>query len=242
MRPCRVQDLPAAARQCIPVAGPVSIRRDGAGRVTLTCPTPGAGIRFLTNPIDPQSDPTESGKLYDGPFPFLQGRVQAVATGPGLISGAVFEESFPRLVDRTNWKVVFADSEHPGEGEAVNAIDGDPDTYWHTKWGPGAAKHPHEIRIDLGDTLELEGFTYLPRQNSRNGRIARYEVHVGLDKKTWSGPVHQGVFPDTARLQKVLFAKPVRARYLRLVAKSEVRGRLWTSVAEIGVLAVKKVK
>ena len=183
-----------------------------------------------------------AGKLYDGPFQILEGRIQAVASGPGLISGAVFEESFRLLVDRSKWRVVFADSEHPGEGKAVHAIDGDPDTYWHTQWGPGEPKHPHEIRIDLGEILELEGITYLPRQGSRNGRVAGYEVHVSPDNKTWNGPVHQGVFPDTARLQKVLFAKPVRARYLRLVAKSEVRGRAWTSAAEIGVLGAKKLK
>jgi beta-galactosidase len=83
-------------------------------------------------------------------------------------------------IPRAAWQVVFADSEELGgdDGNAGNAIDGDPQTFWHTQWQSAKPAHPHRIVIDLGAELELSRMTYLPRQDSPNGRIARFRVYV----------------------------------------------------------------
>ncbi len=224
--------LPEAARKIMPVAPPVRIRRGNDGHVTLACDHPYAQIRYTAD----GSDPLTHGMVYSGSFVFGDGgTVKAVAIGNGLVPGPV-----SLLIPRDRMKVVFADSEHPGEGEARKAIDGNPNTYWHTQWGAGEPKHPHELQIDLGATYELAGFTYLPRQDSSHGRIADYDLYVSRDAKTWGSPVNSGSFPDHPELQRVRFEVPVAARYLRLIAKSEVAGNAWTSVAELDVIATRR--
>jgi signal transduction histidine kinase len=88
-------------------------------------------------------------------------------------------------MDSKDWKIVYADSEeHEREdGAAGNAIDGRPDTYWHTQWSGSAPGHPHHLILDLGATKAVSGFRYLPRQGSGTpgGRIRDYRVFVGDD-------------------------------------------------------------
>jgi beta-galactosidase len=76
--------------------------------------------------------------------------------------------------------VVFADSEELGgdDGNAGNALDGDPATFWHTEWASAQPKHPHRLVIDLGSERELAALRYLARQDSPNGRLAQVRVYV----------------------------------------------------------------
>jgi beta-galactosidase len=238
LSPSRVADGEVLTPEPAPIPAAVTIRRDDVGRITLACRTPGAEIRYTTDGGDPSG-----GTVYAAPFPLPDGgTVRAVARDPHLLPGRERRATFPLLVPRPRWKVIHTDSEHPGEGLARHAIDGDPGTCWHTKWGPGEPKHPHEIQIDLGALYELSGVTYLPRQGSRNGRIAGYEIYVSRAGTKWGRPVATGTFRDTAARQTVRFDAPVIARYLRLVATSEVRGRPWTSLAELDVIAVKRLR
>jgi hypothetical protein len=120
--------------------------------------------------------------------------------------------------------------------EAERAIDGNPDTIWHTAFGPGSPAHPHELVLDLQGVHEIRGLTYLPRQDMTNGRIVNYEVYACEDGSHWGPPVATGEWPDTRELQTVVFPQQVRARYIKLVALSEVRGNPFASAAEIDVL------
>jgi len=62
----------------------------------------------------------------------------------------------------------------------VLAIDGNPGTFWHTQWSGAQPGHPHHLAIDLGEGVEMAGFTYLPRQDGRHekGVIGAYEVYA----------------------------------------------------------------
>jgi len=134
--------------------------------------------------------------------------------------------------------LVRVDSEelHGEDGQGENAIDGDPSTFWHTEWHYADPVHPHEIVIDLGYERQVCGFSYLPRQDGcYNGGIAAYELYVSTDDHNWGNPVATGVFPSTRDKQEVSFNARL-ARYVRLVALSEVAGHAWTSAAEIEVM------
>src|SRR5262249_44766347 len=84
------------------------------------------------------------------------------------------------LISNKGWKIVRVSSENTANGKlATSAIDGDPATWWHSKFTGGAAKPPHELVIDLGSEHHIRGFVYLGRQDSSwNGAIKEIEICV----------------------------------------------------------------
>jgi beta-galactosidase len=85
-------------------------------------------------------------------------------------------------IPRQNWRVIYADSEEltGDDGAAANAIDGHADTFWHTEWEANKPAHPHHLVIELGREENIGGFRYVPRQDSPNGRIKNYRIHMSV--------------------------------------------------------------
>jgi len=123
---------------------------------------------------------------------------------------------------------VRTDSENPGY-ECYRAMDGNPQTMWHTQFGDFEPKHPHELIVDLGATYEISGFGYLPRPGASNGTIKDYEFHVSGSNKAFGKPVAKGTFAGGAGEKVVTFAAKVKGRYLKLRALSEQGGKPWAS-------------
>ena len=123
-------------------------------------------------------------------------------------------------------------------GAATNAFDGKSTTLWHTRWSSSAAPLPHEIQINLGATYNLTGFRYLPRQDGKsNGRIGQFEFYVSTDGANWEVPVATGNFTNSATEKQILFSA-VNAKFIRLRARSEANGSIFTSCAELNVLRI----
>ena len=130
-------------------------------------------------------------------------------------------------------QIAFASSQEPDEGDASYLVDGDPSTFWHTMYSITLAKYPHWVDFDSGKEKVIKGFTYLPRQDgSLNGCIKDYEIYASNDNKNWDNPILKGKFEKSAKLQKVMFGKPVKARYVRLRALNEQNGQDFASGAE----------
>ena len=130
-------------------------------------------------------------------------------------------------------QIAFASSQEPDEGDAGYMVDGDPSTFWHTMYSITLAKYPHWGDFDAGKEKIIKGFTYLARQDgSLNGCIKDYEIYVSNDNKNWGNPILKGKFEKTVKLQKVMFGKPVKARYVRLRALNEQNGQDYASGAE----------
>lgn len=139
--------------------------------------------------------------------------------------------------DKSKWRLVSKSDEQVDEGPASTAIDGDPETYWHTQYDPTTPRHPHEIVVDLGEAIEIQGFVALPRQDGGvNGRIKEFEFYTGMEAGNWGAPIAKGTLPNVLSASKIRWDAPVRARYIRLVANSEWNGGPWTSLAELDVL------
>jgi hypothetical protein len=135
-------------------------------------------------------------------------------------------------------KFVKADSEETAgeDGKGANAVDGDPNTLWHTQWQDATPACPHEIVIELTPAATIKGFTYLPRQDdSDHGNIKDYEFYVSADGDNFSQPVAKGTFENSKDLKTVTFA-PKSCRFIKLKALSEANDEVWTSAAEIGVV------
>jgi len=127
---------------------------------------------------------------------------------------------------------VKADSEERGY-PAENAVDGKPDTIWHTPFQGDVLKFPHELCIQYTGAIEVKGLRYLPRQDVANAYVADYEVYAGKNGKDWGRPVARGTFKPGKDMQEIRFDKPVRAKWLRFVAKTGQGGDNFAAVAEI---------
>ncbi|MEG0143416.1 MAG: glycoside hydrolase family 2 TIM barrel-domain containing protein [Akkermansia sp.] len=144
------------------------------------------------------------------------------------------------MITRTDtYTVKNVSSQELGDGDAEKALDNDPGTIWHSEYNKTVTKHPHTLDIDLGKMQSFSGMTYLPRQNGgNNGMVAKYSIGISKNGKTWT-TVAEGNFPNSHDLQKVIFAKPVEARYLRFKALSEISGKDYATVAELDIIKTK---
>lgn len=161
----------------------------------------------------------------------LPNLVKVSATGRKMVKDIM--QQMNQNQQNTGLQIAFASSQEPDEGDASYLVDGDPSTIWHTMYSITLAKYPHWVDFDAGKQKVIKGFTYLARQDgSLNGCIKDYEIYVSNDNKNWGEPVAKGSFEKTAKLQKVMFGKPVKARYVRLRALNEQSGQDYASGAE----------
>jgi hypothetical protein len=123
--------------------------------------------------------------------------------------------------------------------DAENAVDGNPNSMWHTPWNEPAPKFPHELVIELPQPEKLAGITCLSRQdNNRNGWVKDYAIYTSADGKNWGAPIVLGALQRSASMQTVKFTQPVTTRYLKFVAVSSFdMSKPFASVAELDVIA-----
>jgi beta-galactosidase len=226
-----VKDLSGVGRLAVPQnrVKPILGSRNPAGLVSLNCATPGAKITYSLD--------GKEWKNYTAPFELISGTMQLKANAEGLLSyeGAiVFTEPAA-----AKWNIT-ASSFEPGEGEPSNAIDENPDTFWHSRWSGNAAKYPHFLVIDFKKPLDIAGVTYTARRDMSNGRIKEYEIYFSNDSEKWGEAAAKGEFRDRSRRpQEVKLAAPVNARYMKIVALSELTGQDYASIAEIDIIPAK---
>jgi galactose oxidase len=135
---------------------------------------------------------------------------------------------------RTGW-IATADSYQAGN-EPGDALDGNTGTFWHSQWDPLVAL-PHMFTVDMGLVNQVNGITYLPRQDAQsNGNIGQYQIWVSMDGTSFN-QVASGTWVDSNSLKTVDFANPSTARFIRLVAVSEAGNRgAWSSIADFNVV------
>jgi len=206
----------------------VTGQRARDGLISLTCPTTGAKIEYSLDGT--------GWRTYAEPFEMKEAGplfVRATAGGALPYRGAISVEPYS---DRAKWRIVSASSFQPNEGEPANAIDNNPDTFWHTRWTPDVPKHPHELVIDLGTSTRISAVIYTDRTGQSNGRVREYELYLSEDGKTWGEPASKGRFGRSVGEHTIQLASPVTARFMRFVALSEVSNQDYASVAELAIV------
>ena len=206
---------------------PISVEHRANGIVTLSTPAKNRTIVYTVNGA-------KRPVAYSQPIDMRKGGTITTwyKETPALKTTMKFDK-----VDIVPLQVVFASSEEPDEGEASQLVDGDESTIWHTMYSITLAKYPHWVDFDASEPKLMKGFTLLPRQDSSYGRIKNYEIYVSNDGKSWGEPVAKGNFENNAELKKVMFDKPVRARYIRLRALNAHYGVDYASAAEFALIA-----
>jgi alpha-L-fucosidase len=141
----------------------------------------------------------------------------------------------PDNLTKTGWRIVSQTA-----GDASRAIDGDPDTLWHTHMATEQAP-PQSFDIDLGSEVRVAAITYLPRQDgTAHGMTDRYRFELSQDGKRWITAA-EGEFSNIRANpveQTIPLKSPINARFLRFTGLRCIE-RNHISAAEIGVIPAK---
>lgn len=246
IRPLKAMNHSSDYRPAFVGEVPLLITRDASGLVSITSAKREDGIYqeiyYKILPKDATDKQLKSIKplRYVGPFNLREGGTVIACnelSNKGVFPATVpvFSQVFDKI-DRVPVTIKFASSVESGEGDAEHLVDGNPDTFWHTMWSVTVANYPHWVDFDCGTVKSLKGFSYLPRQDSRNGNIKQYRIQVSQDGVAWGDPICEGAFENNQKEKSVLFSTPVKARYLRFTALSSQDGQDFATGAEFAVL------
>ena len=227
--PAGAKPTPELGRAAVtPRVKPATASRNRDGHVTLTCATTGAKIRYSIDGA--------AAVDYSTPFELKKpANLVVQAEAPGMMPASI-SIPMPRYQDHRQWRIVSCSSYQEGEGEPIHAIDGNPSTFWHTRWKPDEPKHPHELVIDFGATLRIKAVIYTGREEMENGRVKDYELFGSDDGKSWKPMAKPGRLANSADEQLITLSAVASARYMKFVAKSEAHGKAFASVAELDVI------
>ena len=135
-----------------------------------------------------------------------------------------------------------AGGEGPKSGYISAILDGDKDTFWHSAWSSGNAAPPHWFILDLGNAVEVNKITMLPRQGSGdapNGLIKKFTLsysNSGTEEDDFTKVLEQKELPQGTALHTIEF-EPVTARYLKIYIDESHNN--FASLAEIEVFRTK---
>lgn len=169
------------------------------------------------------------------PRPFLSdGSDAGIDISNILLKGdsMVFTVNIPTTTYQKNTWLVSTDSYESASAYSPGSyvMDNNLSTIWHTPWSSNVTSYPHWLQVNCGKQVSLRGFRYLPRQDMDNGRIKDFDFYTSNDAVTWT-KVASGTFPNSAAPQIVSFAE-TNCRYTKLIAKNEVNGKSFASMAE----------
>jgi alpha-L-fucosidase len=183
-------------------------------------------------------EPTAASPVYQNPLSLPRGgRVRAVAIASGK-AGPPCDVLV--AIDPSSWSVRSCSSEQSDEFSGRRAIDGNRDTFWHTRWTP-AEPHPHQLEIDLGEPLDIGAVTYLPRQDRAvpDGMVEAGEISFSRDGRKWSRPqpFRLGNLVNDPSERTILLDRPLTgARFMRFTSRAGAEGKPYAAAAEIGLL------
>jgi hypothetical protein len=141
------------------------------------------------------------------------------------------------------YKVTVAvNSEERGGEGAVNGyasamIDGDNNTFWHTRWSTGNDPLPATITLDYKIQKAIKGIYIVPRQNNNDQRPKNVEVYTSNDGIAWSligKPLL--VYPAPASRVNYNFPATVSAQFVKIVVLNNYANNVNISIGEINII------
>ena len=100
------------------------------------------------------------------------------------------------------------------EGGADFLIDGNMDTYWHSRWSSPAAELPHWVQVDMGDIFYVNAVEMWRRPGTNND-IKTCILQLGADGTAWTD-IETYSFSEAADKYRIhAFEVPQKARYVR---------------------------
>lgn len=111
-------------------------------------------------------------------------------------------------------------STHPTEGSIEAMLDGNANSYWHTDYSQASEKgttkdHDHYITLTLNNAKTINKLTYLPRQDSANGRITEYSIDIVKADGTTVENYATGIWANDTS-EKTASFEPIEAKMVKL--------------------------
>jgi beta-galactosidase len=124
-----------------------------------------------------------------------------------------------------------------GAGDAANAIDGDPNTFWLSGNQRDAARQNQELIVSFPNAVSFSGLVIMPRQNHRDheGDIREYSVQASDDGTNWR-ELKRGELVSTFDPQPINFGKNVSAKFIKIVSLSGFGADKTTAIADLAVI------
>ncbi|MBJ8325757.1 discoidin domain-containing protein [Streptococcus sp. CSL7591-lung] len=122
--------------------------------------------------------------------------------------------------------------------EAKYALDGDPNTIWHSSWRPLASKDQLWLTLDAGAPKKISGLAYMARRDVLNGTVKNYKILSSNNNTDWQ-EIGTGSFVYKQGWQEARFENPVEAQYFKLVALStldDTGNNKFMSAAEVRLI------
>lgn len=146
----------------------------------------------------------------------------------------------PNKITQSEISIKSVSSEElPGEaapnGRAAALLDGNVNSFWHTKYQNGTDPFPHSVVFDLGVNHEVTGFEFTQRQSNANGKIKDYQLFVSDNPEEFGTAVGTGTFADISRPQVVTIDGGKIGRYVKLVALNSIARNAFAGGAEVNI-------
>ena len=201
-----------------------SIRRAKDGKVEIIPADAESEVYYTLD----GSDPTTSSQRYTKPFD-TEGRIVVKAVAYEPASEKISPSAYASFdLPRTAWRVIGAEG-------CEKLFDGDPVSAWHQD---GHGRLPVSLTIDLGETLNIKGFKYLPDPYIWGpGIITRYSFEVSSDGISWT-KVSDGEFSNIKNnpVEQTKTFPAVKSRYVRFNAFANTENSTNIGYAEFNLI------
>jgi hypothetical protein len=125
-------------------------------------------------------------------------------------------------------------------------LDGDPSTFWHTRFVDGDDKPPHYVVLQVPAGTRVAGLTYTAwTGRSGNGHVKEYTIRVSDDGKDWGEPILSGTLKTgVSRVQGILFPTVSTKPFVefKVTASRSPDGRFLAAIGELDVLLSKQAE
>lgn len=125
------------------------------------------------------------------------------------------------LINRGSWTITANTEELTGEGtnngHAKHAIDGNNDTFWHSKWSGGTDTPPYILTIDMKKENIVSQIGLIARQNAVTRMNMVFEI--SNDGTNWKS-VGRYYMDGATKTEQVVPVKTESGRYIRCTVNS----------------------
>ncbi len=213
------------------------INSDRNGRISIEAPA-GASVFYTIGSKTSAADL----KKYTAPFDLSNGgSVTAYAFDPSDNSSSdTVTKHFG--IAKADWKIIDCTFPNKDSASVNRLIDGDLTTMWHTHHDTqGRQSPPQSVIIDLGRTINVTAFTYMPRHDACFvGLVDRYELYLSADGIDWGSPAVKGEFHNIKNNpieQVITLLEPQKARFVKFKATHSLEANDCVAICELGIIA-----